>query len=115
MSLWNQINDKHSFFLLSGPCAVEGQDLCLDIASKVKSITDRLRIPYVFKGSYKKANRSSIESFTGIGDEKALRILEKVKQELDLTIVTDVHTVEEAKWAAAVSYTHLTLPTKRIV
>lgn len=103
MSLWSQLHNKDSFFLLSGPCAVEGEDICMRIAEEVKTITTRLGIPYVFKASYKKANRSSIKSFTGIGDEKALRILEKVKTELELPITTDIHTEAEAHWAAEVA------------
>jgi len=68
--------DSEQFFLLAGPCAIEGEDMAMRIAEKVVSITDRYKIPYVFKGSFKKANRSRIDSFTGIGDEKALKILE---------------------------------------
>ena len=68
--------DSNNFFLLSGPCAIEGEDMAMRIAEKVVAITDKLNIPYVFKGSFKKANRSRIDSFTGIGDEKALKILQ---------------------------------------
>lgn len=91
-----------SFFVLSGPCAVESRDLCFDVAEKMKKNCEDLGITYVFKASYRKANRSSLDSFTGIGDEKALRILEAVKKEFDLPVVTDIHTAEEAKWAAEV-------------
>lgn len=69
--------DSDNFFLLAGPCAIEGEDMAMRIAEKVVAITDKLNIPYVFKGSFKKANRSRIDSFTGIGDEKALKILRK--------------------------------------
>ncbi|GAL01763.1 2-Keto-3-deoxy-D-manno-octulosonate-8-phosphate synthase [Nonlabens ulvanivorans] len=72
--------DADNFFLLAGPCAIEGEDMALRIAEKVVKITDKLNIPYVFKGSFKKANRSRIDSFTGIGDEKALKILRKVSE-----------------------------------
>ena len=66
------------FFLIAGPCAIEGEEMAMRIAETVKTITDKLSIPYIFKGSFKKANRSRLDSFTGIGDEKALKILEKV-------------------------------------
>ena len=72
--------DSQQFFLLAGPCAIEGEDMALRIAERIVKITDRLEIPYVFKGSFKKANRSRVDSFTGIGDEKALKILAKVSQ-----------------------------------
>lgn len=95
---------KHSqsgnFFLLSGPCAIEGEEMALRIAEKIVSITDKLEIPYVFKGSFKKANRSRIDSFTGIGDEKALKILRKVSETFDIPTVTDIHTNEDADMAA---------------
>lgn len=98
-------NLKHThsgqFFLLAGPCAIEGEEMALRIAEKVVSITDRLEIPYVFKGSFKKANRSRIDSFTGIGDEKALKILEKVGATFDIPTVTDIHEVSDAQMAAA--------------
>jgi len=92
--------DSDNFFLLCGPCAIEGEDMALRIAEKVVSITDKLQIPYVFKGSFKKANRSRIDSFTGIGDEKALRILKKVSETFDIPTVTDIHEVSDAKKAA---------------
>lgn len=86
---------------MAGPCAIEGEEIALRIAEKIVKITDKLQIPYVFKGSYKKANRSRIDSFTGIGDEKALRILEKVGKEFDIPTVTDIHESGEAATAAA--------------
>jgi len=89
-----------NFFLLAGPCAIEGEEMALRIAEKVVSITDKLEIPYVFKGSFKKANRSRIDSFTGIGDEKALRILQKVSETFDVPTVTDIHEVNDATMAA---------------
>lgn len=98
----DQWNDK-SFFLLAGPCAVEGEDICMEIAEKIITITDKLNIPFVFKGSYRKANRSSISSFTGIGDQEALAILQKVKTKFNVPIVTDIHTAEEATIAAEVA------------
>lgn len=92
--------DANNFFLLAGPCAIEGEEMALKIAEKIVSISDKLKIPYVFKGSFKKANRSRIDSFTGIGDEKALKILKKVSQTFLIPTVTDIHTTEDAKMAA---------------
>jgi len=93
--------DSKNFFLLSGPCAIEGEDMALRIAEKIVTITDKLHIPYVFKGSFKKANRSRIDSFTGIGDEKALQILRKVSETFEVPTVTDIHEVADAEKAAA--------------
>ena len=93
------INQK-MFFLLAGPCVIEGEDMALNIAEHVKKVTDRLGIPYVFKGSFKKANRSRLDSFTGIGDEKALKILAKVRAEFGIPVVTDIHTERDAEMAA---------------
>ena len=89
-----------NFFLLAGPCAIEGETMALQIAEKVCKITDDLKIPYIFKGSFKKANRSRIDSFTGIGDEKALKILRKVSETFDIPTVTDIHEVSDATLAA---------------
>ena len=88
------------FFLIAGPCVVEGEEITLFIAREIKKICEELEIPFYFKASYKKANRSSLNSFTGIGNEKALAVLAKVKADLDLPIVTDIHTEQEAAWAA---------------
>ena len=88
------------FFLLAGPCVIEGEEMALHIAEKVVEITDRLHIPYVFKGSYRKANRSRLDSFTGIGDEKALKILRKVGETFRVPTVTDIHEAHEAAMAA---------------
>lgn len=92
--------DSGNFFLLAGPCVIEGEEMALRIAERIVGIADRLRIPYVFKGSYRKANRSRIDSFTGIGDEVALRVLRKVGDTFDIPVVTDIHTAEEAVMAA---------------
>lgn len=92
--------ESQNFFLLAGPCAIEGEEMALRIAEKIVNITTRLRIPYVFKGSFKKANRSRVDSFTGIGDEKALKILRKVSQTFEVPTVTDIHTNEDAAKAA---------------
>lgn len=92
--------DSNNFFLLAGPCAIEGEDMAMRIAETVVSITDKLQIPYVFKGSFKKANRSRIDSFTGIGDEKALKILRKVSETFEVPTVTDIHEISDAAMAA---------------
>lgn len=89
-----------NFFLLTGPCAIEGEEMAMKIAEKLTKVTDDLKIPFVFKGSFKKANRSRIDSFTGIGDEKALNILRKLSEAFDVPTVTDIHTEEDAKKAA---------------
>lgn len=93
-------SDKNNFFLLAGPCAIEGEEMALHIAERIKKITDDLQIPWIFKASYKKANRSRLDSFTGIGDEKALKIIQKVRETFQVPAVTDIHSVEEAKMAA---------------
>ena len=80
----NDLNKSENFFLMAGPCVIEGEDMALRIAEKIVGITERLHIPYVFKGSYRKANRSRLDSFTGIGDEKALKILRKVRGTFDI-------------------------------
>lgn len=89
-----------NFFLLAGPCVIEGEEMAMRIAEHVMTVTERLHIPYVFKGSYRKANRSRIDSFTGIGDEQALKILAKVRDTFGVPVVTDIHTAEEAAMAA---------------
>ena len=89
-----------NFFLLAGPCVIEGEEMALRIAERMVEITDKLHIPYVFKGSYRKANRSRIDSFTGIGDEKALKVLQKVRNTFDIPVVTDIHAPYEAEMAA---------------
>ncbi len=104
MKLENIPNLKHidanNFFLLAGPCAIEGEEMALRIAEKIVTITDKLEIPYVFKGSFKKANRSRIDSFTGIGDEKALKILRKVSETFHIPTITDIHEISDAAMAA---------------
>lgn len=89
-----------NFFLLAGPCVIEGEEMAMRIAERIVSITNKLEIPYVFKGSYRKANRSRLDSFMGIGDEKALKILRKVHDTFGVPTVTDIHTAEEAAMAA---------------
>ncbi len=92
--------DSGHFFLIAGPCAIEGEQMAFDIAREVKGICDDLKLPYIFKGSYRKANRSRLDSFTGIGDQKALEILAAIGRELDIPVTTDIHTEEEAAIAA---------------
>jgi 2-dehydro-3-deoxyphosphooctonate aldolase (KDO 8-P synthase) len=98
----NQIKHTASgnFFLLAGPCAIEGEEMAFKIAERLVEITSKLEIPFVFKGSFKKANRSRIDSFSGIGDEKALAILRKVSEAFNIPTVTDIHTNEDADKAA---------------
>jgi len=100
MDLYQQLIKQNNFFLLAGPCAVEDTEMPLEIAKKVKSICDKLEIPYIFKASYRKANRSRLDSFTGIGDLKALKAIKRVSDELNIPTVTDIHTAEEARMAA---------------
>lgn len=93
--------DSKQFFLMAGPCAIEGEEIALRIAERIVTITDKFNIPYIFKGSYRKANRSRVDSFTGIGDEKALKVLEKVGKTFGVPTVTDIHESHEAAMAAA--------------
>jgi 2-dehydro-3-deoxyphosphooctonate aldolase (KDO 8-P synthase) len=92
--------DAGNFFLIAGPCVVEDEQLCTTIAEKAATVCDRLRIPYIFKASYRKANRSKMDSFTGIGDLAALDVLRKIRNRLKLPVTTDIHTPEEAGIAA---------------
>ncbi len=96
----SKLKFKDSFFLIAGPCAIEGEEMAFEIATHIKYLCEELGIPFVFKGSYRKANRSRLDSFTGIGDEKALAILKKIRKELDVPTTTDIHSVEEAELAA---------------
>ena len=89
-----------NFFVMAGPCAIEGEEMAFKIAEKILDITSRLQIPFIFKGSFKKANRSRIDSFTGIGNKKALSILKKIGTELDIPTVTDIHENKDAELAA---------------
>ncbi|WP_316814848.1 3-deoxy-8-phosphooctulonate synthase [Pedobacter nyackensis] len=93
--------ESGNFFLMAGPCAIEGEEIAFSIAERLVNITDKLEIPFIFKGSYRKANRSKGGSFTGIGDEKALKILEKIGKTFNVPTVTDIHESVEAAMAAA--------------
>ena len=92
--------DSNNFYLLAGPCAIEGEKMAFEIAERIKFITDTLKIPFIFKGSYRKANRSRLDSFTGIGDKQALEILKKVGKHFNIPTVTDIHSAEDAAMAA---------------
>ncbi|MEC7863636.1 MAG: 3-deoxy-8-phosphooctulonate synthase, partial [Bacteroidota bacterium] len=98
----NKIKHQRSgnFFLIAGPCAIEGEVMAMEIAEKILALTNKFEIPFIFKGSYRKANRSCLNSFTGIGDKEALEILKKVGESFNIPIVTDIHTPEEATIAA---------------
>ena len=93
--------DSGMFFVMAGPCVVENEEMMMRVAEKACAVTDTLKIPYIFKASYRKANRSRLDSFSGIGDEKALKLLAKVRSEFGVPTVTDIHNPEEAAMAAA--------------
>jgi 2-dehydro-3-deoxyphosphooctonate aldolase (KDO 8-P synthase) len=92
--------ESGNFLLLAGPCVVESEELTFEVAVQVKALSDKYKIPFVFKASYRKANRSRLDSFTGIGDEKALEILKSIRETLQIPVVTDIHSPEEAAMAA---------------
>ena len=94
------LTSAENFFLLAGPCVIEGEDMAMRIAERVMALTSERNIPYVFKGSYRKANRSRLDSFTGIGDENALRVLRRVRETFNIPVVTDIHSAQEAEMAA---------------
>ncbi len=100
MFSFKEYSSHTQFFLLAGPCVIEGEEMALDIAEQCVRITSELGIPYVFKGSYRKANRSRIDSFTGVGDLKALKVLAKVRDTFGVPVVTDIHAADEAEMAA---------------
>ena len=95
-----QHNNSGNFFLMAGPCAIESEEMAMEIAERIFHICNKLEIPFIFKGSYRKANRSRLDSFTGIGDMEALSILKKVGEKLNIPTVTDIHSSEEAAIAA---------------
>ena len=103
MEIYNKLTKGDTFFLLAGPCVIEDEKSPLEIAERLKDITERLKIPFAFKASYRKANRSRLDSFTGIGDRKALNVLKEIKKRYDLPIVTDIHEVKEADFASEVA------------
>ncbi|MXV39315.1 3-deoxy-8-phosphooctulonate synthase [Flavobacteriaceae bacterium Ap0902] len=93
--------NSNNFFLIAGPCAIENEKTPYVVAEKLATLSDKYKIPLIFKGSYKKANRSRLDSFTGIGDEKALNILKKIGEEFDIPTTTDIHESQDAEMAAA--------------
>ncbi len=95
-----KFTDTNNYFLIAGPCIIENEEMPFEIAETIKSITDKLQIPYIFKASYRKANRSKYDSFQGIGDIKGLELLKKIKEKYQIPVITDVHTAEEAKIAS---------------
>lgn len=95
-----KFTDSGNFLLIAGPCAIEGKDMAFEIASAIQEITDRLQIPWVFKGSFKKANRSRLDSFTGIGDIEALEILKEIGETFNVPTITDIHEPADAAKAA---------------
>lgn len=92
--------DSNNFFLIAGPCVVENETITIETAKTIRSITDKLGIPFIFKASYRKANRTRMDSFKGIGDEKALQVLQKIKNDLNIPVLTDIHETNEAALAA---------------
>jgi 2-dehydro-3-deoxyphosphooctonate aldolase (KDO 8-P synthase) len=102
--------DAGNFFLMAGPCVVESEALCMDVAAHLVQLCDKLKIPYIFKASYRKANRSRGDSFTGIGDEAALDILRKVRRTFNVPVVTDIHAPHEAQLAAGYDIDVLQIP-----
>ena len=101
----HQQYDKNNFFLIAGPCVVEGEEMVIEIAETVAAICKKYKVPYIFKASYKKANRTSASSFTGIGDKKALEIIKRTGEKISVPTITDIHTAEEAAMAAG--YTNI--------
>ena len=93
-------NTSNSFFLIAGPCAIEGDEMANRIAQEILAITNKLEIPFIFKGSFKKANRSKLDSFTGIGDEKALAVLKNISDSYDIPVLTDIHQISDVKLAS---------------
>lgn len=101
MSLYEKLKDrKDGFFLMAGPCVIEDERMPFEIAERLVDITKRLGLEFIFKASYRKANRSRLDSFTGIGDEKGLKILGEIREKYNIPVVTDIHSAEEAERAA---------------
>ena len=95
-SIYKSLTQNKNFFLIAGPCVVENKEITFEVANKVNNICKKLQIPFIFKASFKKANRSSVNSFSGIGDKEALSILKDVKKELQIPVITDIHSPEDA-------------------
>lgn len=101
--MYNILKQSENFFLLAGPCVIESEEILYQIAEELKRITTKLNIPFVFKASYKKANRTSLDSYTGVGLDEGLKILAKIKQDFQVPIVTDIHETSEVKAVAEVA------------
>ena len=101
LNLDNILNNPKSFFLIAGPCAIENEEMAFKICSEINTICKNFKINFVFKGSFKKANRTRLGSFTGIGDQNALEILKKVGEEFSIPTTTDIHEIEHAKLASS--------------
>ncbi|MBF1046975.1 MAG: 3-deoxy-8-phosphooctulonate synthase [Porphyromonadaceae bacterium] len=110
MIQYKDLTASPNFFLMAGPCAIEDEETPLYIAERIVALTSRLGIPYIFKGSYRKANRSRVDSFTGIGDERALKVLRRVRETFDIPVVTDIHETQEAELAASYDIDVLQIP-----
>ncbi len=95
-----KFTEGNQFFLIAGPCVIENEEMAWPIAEKILALSEKYAIPFIFKASYRKANRSRLDSFTGIGDRKALEILKEIGNKLDIPVITDIHTAEEAAIAA---------------
>lgn len=102
--------NNNMFFLIAGPCVIEGEEITFEIARKLREITTKLQIPFIFKASYRKANRSKVTSFTGIGDKEGLQILQSIRRELDVPVLTDIHNPCEAELAASYDIDILQIP-----
>ncbi len=102
--------DSKNFFLIAGPCAIEGEDMAFEIAEKIVKLSDKYQIPYIFKGSFKKANRSRVDSFTGIGDEKSLENKKKVGENVNVTTPQDINEIDHAALAASYDVDVLQIP-----
>ncbi len=92
--------ESNNFVLIAGPCAIEGEEMAFKIAERILNISNKYNVPFIFKGSFKKANRSRLDSFTGIGDVKALEILKKISTHFDIPTITDIHEAKDAELAA---------------
>lgn len=99
-----------SFFLIAGPCVIEGEKMLYEIADRLCNLTDRMGIPYIFKASYRKANRSRLDSFTGIGDEAGLELLARIREDFKVPVLTDIHSADEAPMAASYGVDVLQIP-----
>ena len=101
---------NNMFFMIAGPCVIEGRDITFNIALKLKELTEKYQIPFIFKASYRKANRSKLSSFTGIGDREGLEILQEIRETLKVPVITDIHSAPEAELAASYNIDILQIP-----